>query len=688
MTLGLALVSLALLGPPGPEPASVLRVPLIPNPVVLRGRNTSSSVPLQAPRRSVPTAKSRASVRWQASELVDLDKSSMTVSIDGRPVRTAWMSELDRADGEGRDDDSGELLANLGAIAPGPHLMTVSAQLVVDGDPCLERYAEQAWVTLTTESEVRHEAAQAWSSSGDLRELPEDWRHDETGAVGLAVPQTMTPDSVLAIMEAAQVLHRWGLQPTLQIAEGETGPAIIVRSLDQPDAVAPALVQRLRAAPKPTRALIDLSGLQVTILARTAADLPRAVTQFASEHTRALCPVGEPCLLSASVGSRAEAKEDDAQPAQVLSLTELGYAQGWTAEGPGTHELRIVWPRPASWTVEHRPQLRLNARVSQHPQLNREASSVTIRLNGRPLATWHLAEPQPEFTLAVGIPNDAWEDEVWVFDVVAHLRAADDVPCAAVDDDVVWFTLQPDSALFVDRSEALYSGIAGFYRDSEQRRPVLVWTEPRAWQDVLVWSTALLPFADQTPQGRWMWADDTRVPGTMRITFSSQSVPPGLEVARAWGRSEGWWLDTLHTFGVPMMDVDDAVLMSYGIDDRGQQLSIVAGPSVEPGDLVVPPYATLRGRHAVWSNEAWTSLDIDTEPQRTQVVRRETPSGAPATPLAVSERERVFRRLNAAWLFGALVVMSGLLIVLRRRGRSAPQDASDLETMSPEDSDA
>ncbi|MBL4689559.1 MAG: cellulose biosynthesis cyclic di-GMP-binding regulatory protein BcsB [Nannocystaceae bacterium] len=686
MTLGLALVSLALLGPPAPEPASVLRVPLIPQPVVLRGRNTSSSVPLRAPRRSVAKARSRVSVRWQASELIDLEKSSMTVSIDGRPVRTAWMSDLDNDDGP--NVSAGDLLANLGAVSPGPHLMTVSAQLVVDADPCLERYAEQAWVTLTTESEVRHDAALPWISSGDLRELPEDWRRDDTGAVALGVPLSMTPDTVLAVVEAAQTLQRWGLKPTLQPAKGGAGPAIIIRSVDQPDAVAPSLLERLAVAPKPTRALVELSGLQVTILARTAADLPRAVTQFASEHTRALCPVGEPCLLSTSVNTGAEEEDDEQQPAQVLSLSDIGYAQGWTAEGPGKHELRIVWPRPASWTVEHRPQLRLKARVSQHPQLDREASSVTIRLNGRPLATWHLAEPQPQFTLAVGIPNDAWADEVWVFDVVTHLRAADDIPCAAIDNDVVWFTLQPDSALFVDRSEALYSGIAGFYRTSEERRPVLVWTEPRAWQDVVVWSTVLLPFAEQTPQAQWRWADDTRGPATQRITFSSQSVPPGLEIARGWGRSERWWLDTSRTFGTPMLDVEDAVLLSYGRDDRGEQLAIVTGLMVESEDLVVPPYATLVGRHAVWNNEAWASLDTNTERQRTQVVRRTTPSDAPADQLAVSERERVFRRLNVAWLIGALVVMSGLLLVLRRRGNSTTRDASDLETMRPEDNDA
>ncbi|MEM6992471.1 MAG: cellulose biosynthesis cyclic di-GMP-binding regulatory protein BcsB [Myxococcota bacterium] len=669
MVLWQSLLTLALVG--APDRAVSGGEVLVPAVTVLRGGRASASFPLHAPERSRAGARSRASFRFDASEVVNPRASTLTVSVDGRPVRTVWLSDLMKG------GDVLPLLADLGPISAGPHLATVAAKLVVDGDPCLLRHAEDAWVTLSTESSVQHYAPLPASSGGSWMQLEADWR---AAGLVLDLPLELSPHAVLATIDAVQRLRRWGVKVTLT-SPSEAVPTLSLRSLNDTD-VARGLASVLRQAPGATRAVISRTAATVTVLARSPEDLPRAIAQLSSRRTRSMCPRRGPCLLTSSAEDLSNIATRVRNGASVLSLSDLGHPQGWTASGTGRHTLRFVWPRPATWTVEHRPQLRLSASISQHAQIDRQATAISVKLNDQPLASWHWDDEDGERTLAVLVPDYAWDDDAWVFDVVVELRADGARPCADVNDDVVWFKLGPDSALHVEREEALYAGVAGFFRATQRTRPLLEWRPPTRWRDVVTLATLLAPFADQTPGQRWAWVDGSTAPNVPRVRFPAESTPRGSAIRAERTREGSWWLDRSGELGIPLVDTAGSVLITHDGDGEAEVLTVHLGALVEASALPVPNYASLHGHNALFASGVWTSLGRDEHPGGTRVIRAE-PEEAGERPVASTDSERAYRQLNLLWLVGAAFALAMLALALRRRPSSVR--GLDLEAVRPDE---
>lgn len=641
-------------------------------PAVLEGASAAASVPVEIPANLDEGANIRIEVRWSASEVIDAARSTLSVEVDGRPIRSVWLRELMT----GASPKS--LIVELESLEPGTHALGVRARLVVDGDPCLERYKDDAWLIVSEQTRVElvKSEREAKPRAG-LATLPQRWRAAGP-EVQLVPPRTrQDDDALLAALEVSDMLRSWGLVPRL--AEVEEGRSRLeLWTLREAEADGHPLAAALVATPGATAiAGLDDRG-DLTIIGRKGRDLARAARQLKSERLRSLCPQSGPCMLTESA-SASPSEMPSAAATQVLSLAELGFERGWTARGPGRQLLRWVWTPPSDWSIENKPQLRLKAARSTHPQLDDERSSVTVELAGRPLASWSLSSLDAEDTMAVTIPADAWGEPQWVLDVVTVLHPRDDTPCASVDDEAVWISLSPDSGLVVERTETAYDGFAAFERTARSMRPALVRPTEWTWDEALALSAVLWPLSTSTPAAAWEWAAPVGERNGLSIELRAASAK---NLGALQELEDHWWGDKSTSLGVPLLASDSTVLLVHTRDPHsdGQLVSVGVGLDYDAAEFTPPNFTQMTGHHAVWLDGHWVGLGGGAAVLDVRTVREPAAATSGQTP-ATSDQARAFRRLNAGWIVGSVLALGALLVWTRRRRPPASTRAEDLEVM-------
>lgn len=648
--------------------------------VVLRGAEGSAAFAF-----SLPTAVSQKRgpvlhLSWTASELIDKSRSTLSVVVDGRPVRTAWLERL------ASRDAPYESLIPLGALGAGVHVVNVASRLTIDDDPCLQRHEEGAWLSIDEASHLRFTLTTRQLPRPSLGNLPQALRDAAgDGVVHLTPPGSLDLDTARAVVETQNLLSQWGLETSLDPQKSTAG----VRLYASDESIPPLrdLVRALQQAPKRVIAAVETQGQGLVILARHKRRLSEAVRQLGSDRLRQMCPDSEPCLLSASDALPPPSEPQRQSPATVLTLKDIGYPTGWTATGPGTHTLRFVWQRPGEWQIRRPPRVQIDLSLSSTKLLDAARTHLTLSLNERPLSTWAIADKSSgRERLRVKIPRDFWKEPTWAFEVVVRLEATDNTPCHAADDAPLWAVLGSDTQLQVSRGEPAYQGLASFYTGSSRERPLVVWSDLEHWSQVLNLARVLRPFAQQTPEASWRFVADVAA-ATSRFILVASS-PDGLDssLLAVAGIARSFWLDHSRELGVPATEIFATSLLIHRpvtpVTPEHVVAHLAPGASMPSG---APPYKSLLGRYALWTNERWFSLGQERHADSVVTVEHRLPPDELAAEHLASEEQRLVQRVNAIWALLVALVCGGLALYWWRRPRGPNRTSVDIEEMNPEE---
>ncbi|MBL4633939.1 MAG: cellulose biosynthesis cyclic di-GMP-binding regulatory protein BcsB, partial [Kofleriaceae bacterium] len=512
----------------------------------------------------------------------------------------------------------------------------------VAGDPCLNRFAREAWFRIETKTTIELPAKTRKNTETGLRKFPNIWQGNDR-LVQIIPPRKISADSVLAVLEASAQLQVWEFTPTL-----DTQAKQIVLMLLEDASADNELAKKLRDEPELAHAIAGIQARTLTIIARSESGLADAIRQLASASNRALCPKQGACLLTELVGERenevddaAESETDPENQAIVLSLKTIGYRHGFVGQGSGTHILRFVWQRPPTWSLTQTPELYLDIRLPQSPLVDQDNTSLSVRVNGQPIATWHVYDDSKkqmeQIALNAKVPMDFASDNALSFEITIRIGLKEDVACEAINDEAVWLVLEGSSHLLVERDETHYQGIAAFYRSTESQRPVLSTKEPiTSWIDVLWLGTILHPFVDQTRSQRWRWTVEGDLHARIEIHSRAESVEDVTEI---------WWLASATTEGLPLITLANTTRLSASELDL---LKIKLGRLTKtPPES--PPYPALVNAEAFWANPNWVGLEGNTKEKDVRKVRAVESGVRESRALVKSQEERKLQTINLIW---------------------------------------
>lgn len=601
-----------------------VRQPLPGTPAVLRGRVATYSTAIEVDAADDPTL----TLSYARSELLRADESSLSVLVDGRPVRTVRVG-----------GPTGRMQVALGALDAGFHRVDVRARLVVGDDRCVEDRLEEAWLRLDDDSSVSWTRAVAGEGRATVAGTLAGWRAEDVRVDAARVP---AEERVRLAVEADHLLRAHGAAPT---GEGDA-PALGLR-------VDPAGFESGFA-----RSRILLEGAGVALEAASAEDLRRTLLALREASRWSACDETE-CAFGPLVAPARQEPEAAEQTSRVLTLADIGMARGWQAQGAGEHVLRFRWVRPARWTLREWPEVRLPLRVSREV-LDPNRSLATLHVNGRPLAQWRLEDA--EGMLALRIPRELWDEEEWAFEVRVSLVAAEAHRCAARGAGP-WAIISEEASLTVPREEPRYAGLASLAR--HDRAPTLRGVDGLSTRFVPSLAAVLYELRAPDDEGLGLAENDACPAPCVEVDV----VPPSQDfegVALATHRDEvGWWLPELGP-ELPLGVARGALLVADGCEPDCARLR-VALPEVDAPTVAPPPsLRQLAGPRAVSTGERWFELQTAQAPQQT--VRVEARAASPDMARRESEQERVLGLVDLGWgMAVALVLFAGALWLWRSR---------------------
>ena len=643
--------------------AELRTVKPIERPLLLSGRGGSASFAFELETSALNPHTPKLHLAWVISDVVNKERSSLTIQIDRRPLRTFWISKISQP------ENMGVSVVDMGSLEAGVHVVTVISRLVVEDDPCLMKYQNDAWLHVLPETKIEWtKQAEKKARLSNVATIKQVWKgKQEKPFIQISPPLLLNKETALATILADHLLRKWNFVPTLKKTKG--GSRLLLRLLPPPEGLPVEknkLFSLLANAPAEARAVVSASGQTMTVLARTDKDLKGAVEQLFQDRIRNLCPTRKPCFLGETILSEAQIQNQEKEnEAQVLSLTDIGYKHGWETKGAGTHILRFVWNKPAWWKISKFPELHLHVRVPKREIFNPKTTSLTIRLNERPLASWNLENyHQEQAFLKVKIPKEFWKENTWSFEVLVHLRPTEKIPCESLDENALWLVVESGSQLLVERDEAIYEGIASFFKMAETKRPLLVWSENLEWNQIIQFSHLLYPFYKQTPFDKWQWVDILGKGNDQYIVPLKPGITPKAPLTRLTHHGESWWIDESKKLGIPFVETRHTARLSYvHSDDQGVTfLEMNCGTMSNQEQIETPPYSALLGRHALWANQRWFSLGQDKTPFTNHLVQKT--KEADAKIRLKSEQEKALRWVNIIWgmvVLGILLRLADLL---------------------------
>lgn len=456
------------------------------------GSEGSAALVVQLESPASQIGKPVLALYLQASAAIIRDASTLTLEMDDVPVATTFLT------GYSSSRPWSVVLAGAGE---GFHVLRLRTRLLSGAPPCAAApgSAPSVWLRILPGSELAYlrqkDAAPAPTVSGLLAQ----WRR-ERSAVLLAPRQRLAPQALAAYLEADALIRSLSAQPAA--ATNEDAGSTPQLSLEI-DAREPLL-----ASSQVVGVAAAQSG-KLVVKARSDAELAQALSSLRSLQWQQACQQPQ-CILGRAASaawtasaSRAGADStNEAAPAlPVMRLAERGYPRGYVARGEGRHVLRLQWQRPAWWTLNEWPELRLVVDASPHPALRLSKSSVEVFLNSRSIGRFELSAraQQPSF-LMTRIPAQYWQQAVWTFDLVVTLRSSAEPPHCVVDEGSIWLALAAESALLVPRLEPRYDGsLRDFDERARSRRPVLVCAQPVPGAALAVLGAVLFPWAGREP---------------------------------------------------------------------------------------------------------------------------------------------------------------------------------------------
>ena len=628
----------------------VIFVPFSSKDIVLTGRSASTTVPFELTpndtRRGVPVAV--ISIAW--SSLVNPQRSTLHVTVDGVAVHSSWLSQ-------GKGTEKRRIEVPLGDLRAGAHMLRVRSRMRVDDDPCLQQYQDEAWVRIRATSGIR------WTQSRTVQER--SWSNfdamwlERGGDVFVELQGTLREEELTAALE----LHRWlvarGLRPQYQNPPKNRLADITLTT--SRGGFRHRARDALTAHPQAAMA-VARHGSRLTVVGHHQ-DLAASVHAFFALNTRQHCQQRDLCLVSRAAHRPRHASERQSDRTMVLRLRDVGYDNGWTAQGSGRHELRLVWTRPEGWTVDRPPRIELPFRTSTSRQLDPERSSLSIRVNERPVATWDFQEvEQGSGTLQVYLPPAVWDDSALSVEVIATLQHRHPKRCEAEEKSALWLVLEGEGGLSVERVETIHRGVSTFGHSAPYRTITLANVDEIRPVDLPLVAEIIVPLLDSKERLDLAFVDEAAHCEDRCITFRQVSSPGKTVSALA---------------GMPLVHEHTTPVLTHHSWLRGVHVLEVQLPLTAVQQPPPVPYRELVGPVAVLTNGRWMSSEDVGDPIEQRRVKRESlkqERSLEGGDIVDSKAQKVMRRVNVWTGVGVLfVLLFGGIWMRRNRGGSAAE---------------
>jgi hypothetical protein len=329
-----------------------------------------------------------------------------------------------------------------------------------------------------------------------------------------------------------------------------------------------------------------------------------------------------------------------------------------------------------NWKLTNGQQLRLNVRVADTALLDYDASSIDVRVNGVPLASYRIRKASIEaVSLLIDIPQYMWASAEWLIDLKAGLVLKDASTCAQISASAIWLSVEPDSALYAPHQLLHYDGLSGYFHATAQQLPRLRLSEPINPGEVGFVAAALYPFHKRDPLTQWQRWQDKAASACIEVTRVDQveagaRVAGRLDVART--NNGIAWVDESGKLDIPVLSVQDTLSLSYMESDKC--LSVRVGPASQSVAVAAPELSSILARQALLHDGRWSVFDQADQPSKTSMIGA---SAGRDLEVLASERGRRALWLNALWGVVALIVLAFALILFWRRGKKGAEVGTD-----------
>lgn len=647
---------------------------LVDGDIQLRGAQSNHTIPIVVAAGTKPQTV-QLKLLWSASSLIEPRRSVLNVVVNGQIQSSRRLSDMGQ----------NTWTLKLRPLPAGQYDLAVQVYLRGKDDDCIP-LPESLWFTLQDTSTIEGASRRTLTGLNPgiaVRDFPKNWRSEAVGTSTqaaaskgkLQLSHDFPWDGALAaaLLQTQLLLSNQGLEPYIDSETSDKDSSarrLRIRSLDKLPTQHPARA-RWSMSKETQFVLYAPSTSQLELIARTPLGVQLAMELLNDTKRRSLCHEN---LCSSSVtdndqGHRtlpmAQAQASDS----LWRMLDGDQPRGWTASGAGTHKLRQVWLRPVTFELESDVQMHLAARVSQASQIDSTQSSLSLKINDQPIATYSLADWKAGHAKAL-IPASLWRARAWVMDFEVRLIPRSAQRCSYLIQDDFWVTLDPETRIEAKFKQQETDGISGFWQRRVSRPTLQVlWNGANALPSALEISQfipVLRAFAQAEPQAgpRWVFVD----PSVCQRDACIVMHPTGTDQGKnggilAWRAALGRVPDQAK--GLPDFNIGGTALIAWQAREgnAAERLHIVLGaPS---GQLLgVPELSGFAGPIAVHTDQ-WQFF-------ASQTALAESAAGAVSQKAGnVSQQQGRLRWINLIWALTSLVFITALAMTYWRKKRKA-----------------
>lgn len=645
-------------------------VALFDSDIQLRGAQASYAVPVLVSGSQPQALQLR--LQWAVSGLVDPNRSIVNVLVNGQIRSTRRLSDIGNAGWQ----------LNLRPLKAGQQELRVQVYLRAKGEDCIPM-PESLWLTLLPTSRIAGASplSQATSSSLAVKDFPKAWHSSASekaqpggkhgkSLVEVSIEHPWDASAAAAYTQAQVYLAQQGLASPKSVMVSSEAGQLILRSLERLEPKHPARDRWALAAD--TRFVIYAAGAhRLEIITKDTQHISSAIELLANDALRALC---HESLCSSSLADATQthsAKAVQSTQAQDLlwSMAQGDQPRGWTARGAGAHTLRQVWVRPHAVDFQSDVNLLLAARASQAAQLDALQSSISLRINDQPIATYSLQDWKVEHA-SVRIPESLWRAAVWVMDFEVRLTPRPQQRCSYLAQEDLWLSLDPATRLNAKFEHRETAGIAGFWQRAGDKSTLhLAWSESSSAlptrEQLALFIPVLQTFSSRAKDAitpRWTFVDRTACKSTTCIVLHPPvSSAATQERLLLWREAFGTLPQQAQR--IPDLNVAGTAVIAWTPKDgkKAEQLHLVLGaPKHSP--IAVPQMNSFNGPIAVHTDQWQFFATAD------DIVNTSTTNKGAGN---VSQQQGRLRWVNLIWAIVSLVIVATLAMLYWRKKKKA-----------------
>ncbi len=376
--------------------------------LLIRGHDASAQIALVVPPSA---AGGTLTLPLTASGIVDRAASEVTVRIDDTVLATASLRQIAQ---------QASLTVPLPEHTDGRHHLTVVTHLAHQTEDCAGHEHPALWVHLLSGAQL----------------APPDRDPAPAGPLGAL----QGPDVRIASEQAAEGPWLAALLAADRWVRQQGGlPHWVDEDADADLRIGTGEASRLTGG-------ADVLRLE----AATPGDLRDGLVAWMSTTPRPTC-AELPCPLPRQTVQREDEPGIVVPSPVAVRLEDLGWRDGWRADGPGWHSLHLRWQTPAGWRLMEPAQLQGTVELSG---LQGSRAAVAVYLHGARIHRSLLRDGRTD--LAVDLPVPEAGMPLWQLEIAVSLP--EDRP------DATW-RLDPATGLHLSRNQGIAGGMSGFALD-------------------------------------------------------------------------------------------------------------------------------------------------------------------------------------------------------------------------------